>query len=81
MVGAILLHQDGTFVQIALAAAERDLFSIIESELAVAQWAVHQDRQLCIGAFDGAQVSAVLLGDLLHAGPFRVVVGHPHLFN
>ena len=59
------MHQDGTFVQIALAAAERDLFSIIESELAVAQWAVHQDCQLRIGAFDGAQITAVLLGDCL----------------
>ena len=81
MVRAILLHENGTLINIALAAAERNLLSVIECELAVAQWMVHLHRQLCIRPFDSAQVATVLLRNRRHARPFRVVVGHLHLLD
>ena len=81
MVSPILLHHDGTLVQIARAARKRDLLAVIQRELAVVQRMIHLHRQLRRGAFDGAQVAAVLLGHLRHPCPFGIAVGHLHLLD
>ena len=81
VVGAILLHFQRARVDVALATAKRDLLAVVEGELPVAQRLVHADAQFRIRTFHRAQVATVFLGDWRHAGPFRVVIGDPHLLN
>ena len=65
VVHSVLIHVDGALVEIAFAAREANLLVVVEHEHAVAQRAVHQDFEIGIGAFDGAQIAAMLIDDVL----------------
>ena len=81
VIHAVLLHVDRALVDIAFAAGQLNLLSVVEHQDAVAQRPVGHDFEIGVRAFDGAQIAAALLGHVLHARPGRIVVGHAHVFH
>ena len=81
VVHAVLFHVDRALVDIAFAAREANLLVVIEHQQAIAHGLVGLDFEVGVGAFDGAQIAAVLLGHVLQVRPRRIVVGHADVLH
>ena len=78
VIGAILLHVDGAVVDIAAAARKMHVLPVIEREHPVLQRGGHGYGQRRVGSLQRAQITRLLLGDGLQAGPLGIVIGHLH---